>query len=132
MVDELEEYKCKFCDNKIIAGYRCVDCYISKIDKIPDKPYKEDDFTKEYGSNNWQIPNPISDDARLRGFDFPLTGTTTGDQPVVFERNDTTGGTATTYNPWFRKTWRYEYPVVTSGSTNMGISTSTDAEDLTN
>ncbi len=133
-----EEYKCKFCDNKIIAGYRCVDCYINKIDKIPDNPYKEDDFMKGY--EDQIIPNPfdgLHQDKRLKlpGYPYiPLTGTTTGDLPFYGNDDSTAGTNATnTYNPWFRNTWQYQYKTVpASDSTNVGFSTGTNSQDFTN
>ncbi len=138
-----EEYKCKFCDNKIIAGYRCVDCYINKIDKIPDNPYKEDDFMKGY--EDQVIPDPFAGlhpDNRLKipGYPYiPLTGTSAGstipfDWKFNIDAETTTSGEPVgTYNPWFRDTWQYQYKTVpTSDSTNVGFSTSTNSQDFTN
>jgi len=41
---DVEDYKCKFCDNRIISGYRCIDCYIKNIRTVPviqDNTYKD-------------------------------------------------------------------------------------------
>ena len=108
----------------IIAGYRCVDCYINKIDKIPDKPYKEVDFNKEY-DNDWKIPDPL-DQPQLR---FPYLGTGTGTQDL-FDRlgENTTAGTAT-YNPWFRRTWANNSAI--QDSSTVAFSTSSSAQNVT-
>jgi len=133
-----EEYKCKFCDNMIIAGYRCVDCYLNKIDKIPTKPYMDEDFMKGYEDTAQPkpgfpfIPNPLTDEARLRGFrydPFKDVGTTTGDLPT-YQPTTTTGTTVDSYNPWFRRTWANGSAI--QDSTTVDFSTSSSAQNLGN
>jgi len=121
----------------IIGGYRCIDCYLKKIDTIPDKPYMDEDMMKEYGQPQPGYPDPLKD---FRGVPYiPSTGTrdlfdrigTLEDQ--IFRDTSTTTGTAsatTRYNPWFRNTWQYENDA-TSGGTNVGISTGTNSQNVT-
>jgi len=58
---EIEDYKCKFCNNRILSGYRCTDCYLKNIRTVPviqDNPYKDlvpDDI---HGISDLVINNP--------------------------------------------------------------------------
>jgi len=112
-----------------------VDCYINKIDRIPDNPYKEDDFMKEHGEPlPGPAPNMPSDPFKgvrlpdpLPGYPYiPLTGT--GTEP--FEVQPDTTGTEPTYNPWFRRTWANCSSA--QDSSTMVFSTGTDSQNLGN
>ena len=140
--DKLEEYKCKFCDTMIIGGYRCIDCYLNKIDKMPTKPYKEGDLPLDYDPLEGieipqrlpgypYLPNPLTDEARLRGFrydPFQDLGTAAGTETIDIQPNTTAG---TTYNPWFRNTWHKQYDTSATGTT-VDFSSGTNSQDIVN
>jgi len=98
----------------------------------------DEDFMKGYEDKDQPkqgfpfIPNPLTDEARLRGFRYDPFTTGTGDLPVQFETHtDTTTG-AGTYNPWFKNTWHRQYAPLesTSSGTVVDYSSGTNSQDF--
>ena len=120
---EIEDYKCQFCDNRIISGYRCTDCYIKKIDNpvpMEDNPYKDHSFEREYEGQ--YIPNTVENspfdiqDLRGLGFQEPWINTFTS------------AGNASN----IADTKRIEYTVSTSSSADMGFGLGTNSVNRPN
>ena len=114
MSQVLEEYPCKFCNNTILSGYRCTDCYIKNItEKIPN-PYKDHSFEQEYdGEFNTDVLGAA--DLVLEGEGFQ--------QPWI--KTFTTAGNASN----LASTKRVEYTVSTPSSATMGFGLSTNTKN---
>lgn len=116
--------KCKFCDNHIEAGYRCIDCFIKKVDKLPEKvvnPYIDaGDLT--FDENLKVRP----DDTYNPWLTTDTTAGSAGTLPTSFQVQPARLPTyAGAYNPWFRDTWgpTGQGTLATSNSTTMGFRT---------
>jgi len=107
----LEKYKCKFCDNEILAGYRCTDCFIKKIDKKIANPYKDLIPDGQYDESIENAPFDLQD---LRGLPMQV-------EPWI--HTFTSAGNATNLAQQFKGT------VITPASATMGFSTSSNTCD---
>jgi len=109
----LEKYKCKYCPELILSGFRCLECYIKKAGEIPkkqDKPFIAATRRDLYVQ---------TDTTGVFTTDAGNTGTCVG--TAAFNTFAYDGG-ASTSQPTF----------IASNSTALGFCISHAAEDLKN